>query len=75
MSSAFIREGEYQPLGDVAPNPDALRFYLRKENGGIPVRELKTYHSEKHQRQVYEMSDGLTYALNDENRWYVIWEL
>ncbi|MES3017498.1 MAG: hypothetical protein V4721_06965 [Bacteroidota bacterium] len=75
MSSAFIREGEYQPLGDVAPNPDALRFYLRKENGGIPVREIKSYYSAKHQREIYEMSDGLTYALNDENRWYVIWEI
>ncbi len=75
MSSAFIREREYQPLGDVAPDTDALRFYLRKENGGTPVRELKTYFSEKHQRTVYEMSDGLTYALNEENRWYVIWEL
>lgn len=74
MSSAFIREGEYQPLGDVAPNTDALRFYLRRENGGVPVRELKAYHSDKHQREVYEMSDGLTYALNDEKRWYVVWE-
>ncbi len=75
MSSAFIREGEYQPLGDVAPNPDALRFYLRKENGGVHVREVKTYFSDKHQRDLYEMSDGLTYALNDENRWYVVWEI
>ncbi len=75
MSSAFVREGEYQPLGDVDPNPDALRLYLRRDNGGIPVRELKTYYSKKHKRQLYEMSDGLTYALSDENRWYVVWEI
>ena len=71
MSSAFVREGEYQHLRDVTPNLSALLLYLRRENGG-PVREVKSYHSEKHGREVFEMSDGLTYALNDNNQWVIL---
>ena len=72
MSSAFVKEGDYQKLNEVEPELGALLFYLRRENGGTPVRETKTYYSAKHGRDVYEMSDGLSYALNDERRWYII---
>jgi len=72
MSSAFVREGEELRLSDVAPNLSALQVYLRRENGGMPVREIKTWFSEKHGRDVHEMSDGLTYAKNDESKWYII---
>lgn len=34
MSSAFVKEGEYQPLKDVTPNWSALLLYLRREYGG-----------------------------------------
>jgi hypothetical protein len=71
MSSAFVKEGEYQHLRDVTPNLSALLLYLRRENGG-PVRQLKSYYSEKHGREVNEMSDGLTYALNDDNQWVIL---
>lgn len=73
MSSAFVKEGEYQPLKDVTPNRSALVLYLRREYGG-PVREVRNYYSEKHAREVYEMSDGLTYGLNDEGQWSVMLE-
>jgi hypothetical protein len=72
MSSAFVKEGESDQLKDVAPNLSALLYYLRRENGGTVIGELKNYFSEKYHRDVYEMSDGLTYALNDEQRWYII---
>lgn len=49
----------------------SLLLYLRRENGG-PVTELKSYHSDRHRREVHEMSDGLTYALNDDNKWMII---
>lgn len=71
MSSAFVKEGEYQQLKEVTPNMSALLLYLRRENGG-PVREVSNYHSEKHARELHEMSDGLTYALNDDGQWAVI---
>ncbi len=72
MSSAFVKEGEYQKLGDVSPSISALAFHLRQENGGQVIREMKSFYSEKCGRHVYEMSDGLTYALDDENKWTII---
>jgi len=74
MSSAFVKEGEYQKLSDVEPTLGALLFHLRRENGGQVVRETKTWHSQKCGREVFDMSDGLTYALNDENKWTIILE-
>lgn len=71
MSSAFVKEGEYQQLKDVTPNLSALLTYLKRENGG-PVREVKAYHSDQHGRELHEMSDGLTYALNDAGQWAII---
>ncbi|MEP6614541.1 MAG: hypothetical protein ABJA76_21700 [Mucilaginibacter sp.] len=72
MSSAFVKEGEPGQLKDVAPNLGALLFYLRTENNGTVIRDEKSYFSEKHGRDVYEMSDGLTYALNDSGHWSII---
>lgn len=69
MSSAFVKEGEYQKLSDVDPSLSALSFYLRQENGGQAIRESRSFYIEKCGRHVYEMSDGLTYALDDENKW------
>jgi hypothetical protein len=74
MSSAFVKEGEYQKLSDVDPSISALSFYLRQEYGGQVIREIKSFYSQKCGRHVYEMSDGLTYALNDENKWIIILE-
>jgi len=74
MSSAFIKEGEYEKLNEIEPSLSALSLYLRRENGGQAIREIKSFYSEKCGRHVYEMSDGLTYALNDENKWIIILE-
>jgi hypothetical protein len=72
MSSAFVKEADYQKLSDVDSSLSALSFYLRQENGGQVIRECKSFYSEKCGRHVYEMSDGLTYALNDEHKWTII---
>ncbi len=72
MSSAFVKEGEYQKLSDVGPSLGALTFYLRQENGGQAIRETKSFYSNHCGRHVYEMSDGLTYALDDENKWKIM---
>jgi hypothetical protein len=74
MSSAFVKEGEYQKLSDVGPSLSDLSLYLRRENGGQVIRETKSFYSQKCGRHVYEMSDGLTYALSDENKWVIILE-
>ncbi|WEA01455.1 hypothetical protein [Mucilaginibacter sp. SJ] len=75
MSSAFVKEGEAGHLKDVAPNIGALLFFLRVENNGTIIRDEKIYFSQKYGRDVYEMSDGLAYALDDDNHWYIILDL
>ena len=72
MSSAFVKEGEARHLKDVATDIGSLLFFLRIENNGIIIRDEKNYFSELHRREVFEMSDGLTYALDDEQHWYII---
>jgi hypothetical protein len=72
MSSAFVKEGEAGHLKDVAPDLGALLFFLRVENNGMVIRDEKNYFSEKYGRDVYEMSDGLSYALDDTQHWYII---
>ena len=71
MSRAFVKEGESDQLKDVAPNMASLLFFLRRENG-VPVHELHTRFSDKQQKEVHEMSDGLGYMLNDDQQWQII---
>lgn len=71
MSRAFVKEGESDQLKDVAPNMGSLLFFLKRENGSA-VHELHTRFSEKYQKEVHEMSDGLGYMLNDQEQWQVI---
>lgn len=70
MSSAFVKEGDSEQLRDVVPNMASLLMFLRRESGA-PVRELKTRFSDKFQREVHDLSDGLSYGLNDDGQWQV----
>lgn len=69
MSSAFVKEGDYQHLRDIVPNMASLLLFLKRENGG-PVHEIRTY--DRDGQQLHEMSDGLTYALNEDRQWRII---
>jgi hypothetical protein len=62
MSSAFVREGDEMKLNEIGPSLSALTVFLRRENGGMTIRELHSYYNDVHQREVHEMSDGLGYA-------------
>ena len=72
MSAAFVRETEYQKLNEIESSLSALSFFLRMENDGQLIRESKSFFSEKCGRHIYAMSDGLNYALDDEDKWMVI---
>ena len=72
MSSAFVKEGDSEKLNEVKPNLYDLLSYLRRENGGVRIYELKTHQHPKYNREVYDMSDGLTYGLNNDDQWCVI---
>jgi hypothetical protein len=72
MSQAFVRESDEQWLHDVAPTLNALLVYLTRENNGIRVYEQKTRLDSKTNREVHDMSNGLSYAKDDKGVWYVV---
>ena len=71
MSQAFVRENEEQWLHEVAPTLNALIVYLTRENNGIRVYEQKSYLHPGTGRETHQMSNGLSYAKDDEGKWYV----
>lgn len=71
MSQAFVRENEEQWLHEVPPTLNALIVYLTRENNGIRVYEKQSYALPKDGKQAHLMSNGLSYALDDEGKWYV----
>jgi hypothetical protein len=72
MSQAFVRESEEQWLHDVGPSLSALVIYLTRENNGIRVYEKSSGFNKKYDREVYLMSNGLTYAKDNEGKWLVV---
>lgn len=73
MSRAFMKESDDLWLHDVAPTVNALRTYLTRENNGIEVYEMKRL-IDPDGREVYLMSNGLSYAKNEEHKWEVVGE-
>ncbi|MEJ7822908.1 MAG: hypothetical protein WKF85_11330 [Chitinophagaceae bacterium] len=71
MSSAFVKESEEQWLHDIQPTLHALIVYLTGENNGIRVYEKKNF-VDKKGKEIYEMSNGLSYAKDDNSKWYVV---
>ena len=71
MSQAFVRESDEQWLHDVTPTLNALIVFLTRENNGIRVYEKKQYNDPKTGKEVYEMSNGLTYTKDNDGRWMV----
>jgi hypothetical protein len=71
MSQAFVKENEEQWLHDVAPTLSALIVYLTRENNGIRVYEQKMF-MDKQGREVHQMSNGLSYAKDNDGKWFVV---
>lgn len=71
MSQAFVRESEEQWLHEVAPTLNALIVYLTRENNGIRVYEQKTTINKKTGKEIYQMSNGLSYTKDEEGRWSI----
>lgn len=72
MSQAFVKEGEEQWLNDIQPTLHALIMYLTRENNGIRVYEQRNYIDAKNGKQIHVMSNGLSYAKDDESKWNVV---
>lgn len=71
MSQAFVKESEGEWLHEVPPALSALIAYLTRENNGIRVYEKSNGYSEKHKREVHSMSNGFTYAKDDNGQWFI----
>ena len=72
MSQAFVKEQEEQWLHDVSPTLNALIFYLTRENNGVRVYEQKNFIDSKLGKEVHIMSNGGSYAIDDEGKWYIL---
>ncbi len=73
MSRAFTKESDDSEwLGDVAPDIRALERYLTNESGGIRVTHTNHSFDAELGREVYEMSNGECYALDEESRWTIV---
>jgi hypothetical protein len=72
MSQAFVKEGDEQWLGDIDPTIKALINYLTRENNGIRVYEQKQYVDPKTGKEVYLMSNGLSYSKDIDGRWEIV---
>lgn len=71
MSSAFVKESEEQWLHDIAPTMTALVNYLTRENNNVRVYEKSSYTDGNTGKTVHEMSNGFSYAVDSDNRWYL----
>ncbi|MFT3747453.1 MAG: hypothetical protein QM768_04025 [Agriterribacter sp.] len=71
MSQAFVKEGEEEWLHDIQPTLTALISYLTRENNGIRVYEKSSYFSSKYNRELHVMSNGFSYAKDDNGKWYI----
>jgi hypothetical protein len=72
MSQAFIRENDEMYLSDVSPSITALIVYLTSMNNGIRVYEKHRVRDPELNREVHVMSNGLSYAKDENGKWYVI---
>ncbi len=73
MSQAFVKEGDEQWLGDIDPTIKALINYLTRENNGVRVYEQRQYVDEKSGKEVFVMSNGLSYSKDIDGRWEIVW--
>ena len=72
MSSAFVKESEEQWLHDIQPTLNALIVYLTRENNGVRVYEKKAYLRVADNKQLHEMSNGLSYTKDADGKWMVV---
>lgn len=72
MSQAFVRESDEQWLHEIAPTMHALIHFLTRENNGIRVYEKRSFIDQKTGREAHEMSNGFSYAKDDQGKWYMM---
>lgn len=72
MSQAFVKESEEQWLHEIQPTVAALIVYLTRDNNNIRVNLVRSYVNKKSGREIFEMSNGLDYSKDKDNKWEVV---
>ena len=72
MSQAFVKEMEEQWLYEINPTVNALVVYLTRENNGVRVYEQKSFVRKSDYKEIYMMSNGLSYTKDDDGKWFVV---
>lgn len=72
MSRGFAKEYEDQWLHEIAPIMTALIRFLTIESNGVPIHERRNYFDQTSGKEVHEMSNGLSYSLDDQGRWFML---
>ena len=72
MSGAFVKESDDQWLHEIPPTMTALINYLTRENNGIRVYEKRSYTDAATGKEVYEMSNGISYSIDADSRWFML---
>lgn len=72
MSQAFVKEGDEQWLHEIQPTVNALILHLTRENNGVRVYEQKQYIHPKTGKEVYVMSNGMSYSKDMDGRWEIV---
>ena len=72
MSQAFVKEGDEQWLHEISPTLQALVLHLSRENNGIRVYEQRQYIHPKTGKEVYVMSNGMSYSKDMDGRWEIV---
>ena len=71
MSRGFVKEYDDQWLNEIPPTMSALIRFLTQESNGIRIHEKRNYPDPADGREVHEMSNGLSYSLDEEGKWYI----
>jgi hypothetical protein len=72
MSQAFVKENDdNELLSHVQPNVLALLRYLKRQNNNRHVHRIRL-DIDKNGKEIHVMSNGLSYTLNDDNEWQMI---
>ena len=72
MSQAFVKEGDEQWLHEIQPTVNALILHLTRENNGVRVYEQRQYIHPKTGKEVYVMSNGMSYSKDMDGRWEIV---
>ena len=72
MRQASVKDKEEKWLREVLPTIHELLFYLTRLNDSIMVYVKKIYKDPQDGRNVYEMSNGSSYAQDGDGKWYIL---